>query len=302
MLKEKCQQLRDSPTFEIFIIGVIMFAGILVGIETSESILQRFRPIFTLLDKTILAIFVVEILVKMGAEGKRPWRYFLNAWNVFDFLIVAVCFIPFVGSWVAIVRLARILRALRLVTAVPKLQILVGALLSSIPSMFYVSILLALHFYVYAVMGTLFFRENDPGHFGHLGLASLTLFRVVTLEDWTDVMYTAVYGSDIYPAQGAIPVGPDPHSFGLWAVLYFVTFVIIGAMVMINLFIGVILTSITEAQAEQLRNKMHLHSNEEEQELLEKIQNLESQVQSIRTTLQKKWSKRHNATYLKELD
>ena len=126
------------------------------------------------------------------------------------------------------VRLARILRAARLVTQIPRLQVLIGALLKSLPSMGYVSILLGLFFYVYAVMGTFLFRDNDPGHFADLGHSMTTLFQVVTLEDWTDVMYSAFYGTDVYPAQGPIPQGPIPEAFGYWGVFFFSSFVIIG--------------------------------------------------------------------------
>lgn len=289
MLQNTCTKIRDSVFFEKFIIGVIILAGIVVGIETSDAIVETHHTLLHFIDTVILWIFVGEILIKIGAEGKKPWRFFGSAWNLFDFAIVAVCFLPFGGPWVAVVRLARILRALRLITAVPKLQILVGALLRSIPSMMYVSILLGLHFYIYAVMGTMFFKNNDPGHFGNLGLSCLTLFRVVTLEDWTDVMYTAIYGSHVYPAQGAIPVGPEPQAFGILAAIFFVTFVIIGAMVMINLFIGVILTSITEAQAEQLKEKMHLEAeHHQDKEILQGIERLEEEINSLKRAISQK--------------
>ena len=152
--------------------------------------------------------------------------------------------------------LFRVLRIIRLFSVLPRLRVLIDALLHSLPSMGYVSLLLIVHFYVYAVLGVFFFRGNDPGHFGDLGLSLLTLFRVVTLEDWTDVMYSAIFGTDVYPAQGAIPVGPDPEGFGLAAVLYFVSFVLIGAMVMINLFVGVMVNSISESHARQIEETM----------------------------------------------
>lgn len=286
----RLKTITHSKQFEYSIVAVIVLAGIIVGIETSETLSQRYHSVLSAVDTIILAIFVLEAVLKILAEGKHPWRYFNNPWNVFDFSIVVLCLMPFTGSWVAVVRIARILRVVRLVTSIPKLRILVSALLRSIPSMMYVSILLGLHFYIYAVMGTQFFRGNDPGHFGNLGLSCLTLFRVVTLEDWTDVMYTAIYGSDVYPAQGAIPVGTEPEAFGVFAAIFFVTFVVIGAMVMINLFIGVILTSITEAQAEQLREKMHLDDHQTEKEIFGKMLEMETQLKNLRETLQKRLS------------
>lgn len=249
-LSEIFRQITHHRAFERFILGVIIFAAILVGLETSIDFMAQYGNLIHLLDKVVLAIFTIEVVLKLIALSPRPWDYFKSGWNCFDFVIVAVCLIPSTGSWVAILRLFRILRVLRLITQIPKLQKLVTALLLSLPSLGYVAILLGMHFYVYAVLGVTFFRGNDPGHFGDLGLALLTLFRIVTLEDWTDVMYTAILGSNIYEAQGAIPVGPEPEAFGIWGIIYFVSFVMIGAFVMINLFIGVMVDSLAEAKTE----------------------------------------------------
>lgn len=284
-----CQKIRDDHRFEVFIIGVIVLAGVLVGLETSEKLVAQYGTILHGIDKLILLIFIAEIVVKMAAEGSRPLNYFRNGWNVFDFSIVAVCLLPSTGAWVTVVRLARILRAVRLITQIPRLQVLVGALLKSLPSMGYVSLLLGLHFYVYAVMGTFLFRGNDPGHFGDLGNSMLSLFRVVTLEDWTDVMYSSVYGTAVYNAQGPIPVGPEPHAFGYWGVLYFVSFVVVGAMVMINLFVGVMVTSLSEAQAESLRRKLDITAIEEHEIALEHtVDKLESELNELRRLLQER--------------
>lgn len=284
-----CQRIRDDHRFEVFIIGVIVAAGILVGLETSEDLVKQYGGVLHFIDKLILLIFVAEIVIKMASEGTRPLNYFKNGWNVFDFTIVAVCLLPSTGTWVTVVRLARILRAVRLITQIPRLQVLVGALLKSLPSMGYVSLLLGLHFYVYAVMGTFLFRGNDPGHFGDLGNSMLSLFRVVTLEDWTDVMYSAVYGTHVYQAQGPIPVGPEPAAFGWWGVLFFVSFVVVGAMVMINLFVGVMVTSLSEAQAEALRQKLDITAIEEHEQALERtVDKLESELTELRRLIQQR--------------
>lgn len=284
-----CQQLRNHRYFEPTIIGVILLAGVVVGLETSPALMESHGTLLKTLDRIILAIFVVEIGIKILAEWPRPLQYFRSGWNIFDFTIVAICLMPFAGPWVAVIRLARVLRILRLVTTVPKLQIIVGALLRSLPSMGYVGILLFLHFYIYAVLGTFFFRENDPSHFGNLGLSLITLFRVVTLEDWTDVMYSAMYGTDVYPAFGPILTGPEPEAFGIWAVIYFVSFVSIGAMVMINLVVGVMVTSISEAQAEQLREKLEVDQIEAHEEQIEAtLDRIESQIADLRDQLRRR--------------
>src|SRR5690606_7410906 len=230
---------------------VIVLAGVLVGLETYPSLVERYHSALHIGDQIILWIFVVEIVVKMAAEGNKPWRYFLDPWNVFDFVIVSACFLPFEGNAVTVLRLLRLLRVLKLVKALPKLQILVGALLKSIPSMVYVSVLLFLLFYVYAVAAVFLFGENDPLHFRNLEYAMLSLFRVVTLEDWTDLMYINMFGCDRYGYDAdSVVLCTAPKAQPIASALYFVTFVLSGTMIILNLFIGVIMSGMAEAQAE----------------------------------------------------
>lgn len=250
-MKEFLKKIADSNWFQTSITVVILLAGVLVGMETYPALVERHHHLIHVLDQIILWIFVLEIVVKMGAEGKRPWRYFLDPWNVFDFIIVAACFLPFEGNAVTVLRLLRLLRVLKLVKALPKLQILVGALLKSIPSMVYVSILLFLLFYVYAVAAVFLFGENDPLHFKNLEIAMLSLFRVVTLEDWTDVMYINMYGCDQYGySADSVVQCYAPKAQPLLGALFFVSFVLTGTMIILNLFIGVIMSGMDEAQAE----------------------------------------------------
>lgn len=240
--------IAHNKVFQYFITAVILSAAVLVGLETSESIARQYEGTFAFLNNLILAIFTIEVIINMAAHGSKPWRYFLDPWNVFDFLIVAVCFMPFDATYVAVLRLVRILRVLRLVTAIPKLQVLVGGLIKSLPSMTYVGILLGLLFYVYAVMGVVLFRANDPVHFGDLGIAMLSLFRIVTLEDWTDIMYIAMQGCNNYGYDGMAELCTSPEASPGIGVFYFVSFVLMGTMIMLNLFIGVILNSMDDAR------------------------------------------------------
>ena len=257
---EPLRKIVDSNFFQYFILGCILLAAVLVGLETYPQIEARYENTLEILNAIVLWIFVVEAAMKMAQHGKHFYRYFYDPWNLFDFTIVVVCFLPVNASYAAVLRLARIMRALRLMTAMPQLQLIVGALIKSIPSMGYVGILLALNFYVYAVMGVFLFRANDPFHFYDLQTAMLTLFRVVTLEDWTDVMYINMYGSDMYggyddlnAANAHQEIYPDPSKCPgpLIGAAYFVSFVMFGTMIMLNLFIGVILNSMDEARAER---------------------------------------------------
>jgi voltage-gated sodium channel len=242
--------IADSKQFQRTITALIIFAGILVGLETYPSLEQQYGTVLHLLDKVVLGVFIFEIVVKMGAEGSRPWRYFKDPWNVFDFVIVAAALLPFGGSAATVLRLLRLLRVLKLVRALPKLQLLVSALLKSIPSMGYVSLLLFLLFYVYAVAAVFMWGQNDPIHFGDLQIAMVSLFRAVTLEDWTDLMYIQMYGCDVYGYGGNEALCTAPSASPVAGAAFFVSFVLVGTMIILNLFIGVIMKGMEEAQAE----------------------------------------------------
>ena len=252
-----CYKLSRNNFFNQFIIGTILLAGIVVGAQTYKEFAEENAAVLHFLDQIILGIFTVEALIKILAEGNRPLNYFKNPWNVFDFAIVAACLLEPVlqlgGAFLPVLRLLRILRVLRLITAIPKLQLLVTCLLKSLPSMFYVSILLFLLFYVYGAMAVFLFGENDPIHFRNLQTSILSLFRVVTLEDWTDVMYINMYGSNAYgySADDLSKWNPASSQSPLGAAIFFVSFVLIGTMIVLNLVIGVIMNSMDEIKKER---------------------------------------------------
>ncbi|MBM3277755.1 MAG: ion transporter [Candidatus Handelsmanbacteria bacterium] len=230
---------------------VILFAGVLVGVETNAEFAAAHHGVLLFLDRLILGIFTLEMLIKMGAEGRRPWNCFGDPWNVFDFLIVAVCYLPIHSQYVTVLRLLRLLRVLRLVRALPRMQLLVAALFKSIPSMVYVAGLMMLLFYVYAVAGVFVFGKNDPIHFSSLGRAMLSLFGVVTLEGWVELMNIQIYGCDRY-GYGEFPeLCTSPLAMPAAGIGYFVSFVLLGTMVVLNLFIGVIMNGMEEAQRER---------------------------------------------------
>jgi voltage-gated sodium channel len=227
-----------------------------VGVQTFKAFAGEHAIVLNTLDSFILGVFVIEAVIKILAEGNRPQNYFKNPWNVFDFIIVVACLLgPVIhlgADFLPVLRLARILRVLRLVSAIPKLQLLVSCLLRSLPSMFYVSILLFLLFYIYGTMAVFLFAENDPIHFRNLQTSILSLFRVVTLEDWTDVMYINMYGSENYgySSNDLAKWSPISSASPLGGALFFVSFVLIGTMIVLNLVIGVIMNSMDESNAE----------------------------------------------------
>jgi voltage-gated sodium channel len=257
---EKIKRLVNSASFQRFILALIVISGILVGFETYPAFSEG-TPIgnaIMAVQTVILWIFVAEQALKIAACGSRPWNYFRQGWNLFDLAIIVVCFLPLDAKFATVFRLARLLRTLRMVTVLPRLQVLVGALLKSIPSLGYIGLLLGLHFYVYACAGTFLFGKNDPMRFGSLHQTGLTLFQVLTLEGWNDVLATQNNGSDAeYPdswkeiAERTRPGYRHSHGQPMASAIYFVTFILLGTMIMLNLFTGVIISSMEEAQEER---------------------------------------------------
>lgn len=247
------RQLANAPWFHYFVTLVIVLAGALVGVETSPELVARHAELLHLLDRIILGVFVLEIVIKLVAEGATPWRYFRDPFNCFDFAIVAVTLLPLGAQYVTVLRLLRLLRVLRLVHALPRLQILVSALLKSIPSMAYVAVFLGLLFYVYGVAGVFLFGKNDPARFGSLGTAMLSLFTVVTLEGWAELMYLQLDGCEPVVSGVANALCATPVARPIAAPLYFITFILFGTMIVLNLFIGVIMNSMQEAAVETAR-------------------------------------------------
>jgi voltage-gated sodium channel len=218
----------ESPRFQNFIIAVILINAITLGLETSKSAMASFGGLLLTIDKLALLIFIAEIGTKLLVYR---WGFFKNAWNVFDFVIVAVALIP-AGEGLAVVRALRILRALRLISMVPQMRLVVQALLSAVPAMGSVMALLALIFYVAAVMSTKLFGADFPEWFGSIGASLFTLFQIMTLESW---------------AMGVVRPVMEKHPLA-W--IFFVPFILVMTFMVLNLFIAIVVNSMTGAAAE----------------------------------------------------
>lgn len=214
---------------QTFIVWVIVINSITLGLETSPQISARFGGLLSLVDKVALGIYTVELSLKyLALRGKM----FKDAWNIFDFCIVAIAYIPASGP-LTVLRSLRILRALRIVSSVPKLRIIVQSLLQSLPSIGWISLLLVVVFYVFAVIGTRLFGAAFPAWFGSLSETYFTLFQVLTLESWS--MGIARPVMDQYP----------------YAYLFFVPFVLVTSFVVLNVFIAVIVNAMSDVREEE---------------------------------------------------
>lgn len=275
--------MTGQQLFKSVVFALILLSTAIIGIETYEQLPEIWQPRLMLVDQLIVAGFSIEILLKILARGKKPLSFFSDPWNVFDFIVVAVCLFPAGDThFVAVFRVFRVLRVLRMITFFPKLRLLIDTLLKSIPSMGYVFVLLFLLFYVYSIIGVFAFRYSDPVHFGNLHQAAMTLFKVLTLEGWVEIM-------EAQTAWGIAPGGGQINVAGTF--LYFASFILIGAMIVMNLFIGVIMNSMQESQEEmikEIRDAGLKDGNAERMigRLLERLDELKVDLNQLRSEIQ----------------
>jgi len=242
-----CRRIIDDKRFPRLTGLAIGLSALLLGLEATPSFVARFGDTLKFFDAFVLGFFIFEISVKILAEGRYPHRYFKDGWNTLDFIIVASCLVPSGSSALAVFRLVRVLRILRLVTSSPRLQQIVSALLKSVPSMGYVAFLLFIHLYMFGVLGTFLFAKNDPVHFGSLGNSLLTLFQVLTLEGWADILRIQILGCDKFGYEAFAEACRSPQPSPVAAIAYFISFIVLGTMIILNLLIGVFVNGMAEA-------------------------------------------------------
>jgi len=260
--KEKIIKIRKSSWFSNLTTGIILFYAIALGFKTIHEIADPYGTLFYSIDMFVTVYFLVEILIKLYSE-KNIKDFFKSGWNVFDFIIVIITLLPLENSsFAAIARLMRIFRVLRLLNSRPELKKIIDMLIGAIPAIVDIVILMFIIFYIYAIVGNFFFEELKSGLWKDFLTAMLTLFRVLTFEDWTDVMYEAM---ELYS----------------WAWLYFVSFVIIAAFVFFNLFVAVIIDEMQKINSEQTDEQL---SREEDKIdlLLEKVTQLQEEIQELK--------------------
>jgi len=212
-----------------FIIAVIIVNAITLGLETSSIAMDAAGPLIVLIDRICLGIFVIEILVKLVAYRSG---FFRNGWNVFDFIIVGIALIPG-GAGLSVLRALRILRVLRVISVAPSLRRVVEGFVTALPGMGSVFLLMALIFYIGAVMATKLFGATFPDWFGNLGLSAYSLFQIMTLESWSMGIVRPVM--EVYP----------------YAWMFFVPFIMVTTFAVVNLLVGLIVNSMQDAHAEE---------------------------------------------------
>ncbi|MCC5851345.1 MAG: ion transporter [Alkalimonas sp.] len=258
---QRLKEIEQSRAFQGFVIAVIVIAALAVGAKTYRLPAWLEQSI-GLLDVAITLFFLIEISIRfLSAEQKA--RFFHNGWNLFDTLIVLASLVPLPDSEMVVIgRLLRVLRVLRLVSIVPELRFLINALLKAIPKMGYIALLMFIIFYIFAAIGSIFFADIDEFLWGDIAISMLTLFRVATFEDWTDVMYDTMA---VYPLS--------------W--IYYLVFIFLTTFIFLNMMVGVIL----EIMTNETRKEDHQQQEDHHTELLQQLAMLQQQVTQLNQRL-----------------
>lgn len=240
-LQNKLYLIRSNKFFELFVIGIIIFSALVIGVKTYDVPIHVSRGII-FLDWFITVFFMVEITIRFLGEPQKKY-FFKSGWNIFDTLIVVVSLIPIDDSEMALVgRLVRIFRVLRMVSIIPELRRLLTSLLKALPQLGYVALLMFIIFYIYGAIGSMFFSTINEFLWGDIAASMLTLFRIMTFEDWTDVMYETM---EVYPLS--------------W--IFHISFIFLAAFAFLNMIIGIVV-NVLEAEHQKEREEKALAEGE----------------------------------------
>jgi voltage-gated sodium channel len=231
-----CARIVDRAWFQGVVVGAILANAVVLGLETYDGFADEHEAVLDALNEAFLALFTVEILIRIAAHGNRPGEYFRSGWNAFDFAVVALAYVPWVRQSVTLLRVVRVLRVARLLTVLPGLRVVLAGLFRSIAPLASVAMLTFFLLYLYGMLGWLLFGDHDPEHFGNIGRALLTLFQLLTLEGWNEVLATE-------------------QEYSQWSWVYFVSFILIGSFLVLNLVIAIVLNSVEEAREEERRRR-----------------------------------------------
>ena len=224
----------EHPRTQRVILYLILINAVLLGLETSPGVMNRFGTLIRLMDQAILAIFVIEILLRVSVHRLA---FFRDPWSLFDFLVIGIALLPATGQ-LSVLRTLRVLRVLRVLTVVPSMRRVVAALLGAIPGLASIALVLGIIYYVFAVIATNLFATSFPEWFGNLGRSLYTLFQIMTLESWS---------------MGIARPVMDQHPFA-W--MFFITFILIATFTMLNLFIAIIVNAMQNFSESEHRDDL----------------------------------------------
>jgi voltage-gated sodium channel len=224
----------DSATFTSIVVATIAVNAAVLGLQTYDGVVDRWGDLLDVINGVCLTIFLVELVIRMASYWPRPLAFFRNGWNVFDFVVILAVFVPGIRQNSTLLRLLRLLRVVRIVRLLPDLRVLLQGVWRSVPPLASIGAVTAAILFVYGMVGWIWFGDEIPEQWGNIGRAMLTLFVMLTLENFPLYM------------DAAMEVEP-------WAWIYFVSFILVAAFIVLNVLIGVVLNSMEEAREHERR-------------------------------------------------
>lgn len=224
--------LVDSERFQIFIGSIIVANAIVLGMETYSGLMQDYGSILTTLNTAFYLVFLAELITRIASYGLRPWNFFRDGWNIFDFIVIGGALIPAVREQATVLRLLRLARIVRLMRFLPDARVLILTITKATPSVLSMAVLTILLLFIYGIVGWTLFGEAMPEQWGNVGTAMLTLFVLLTLEN--------------FPTYLA-----DASAISPWATVFFLSYVLLAAFIIVNLLIGVVISAMERAREEE---------------------------------------------------
>ena len=232
--QQRLEAIKSNRLFEFFAVGIIIFSALLIGAHTYTDPTQQ-PTLLQVLDVSVTMFFLIEILIRFLAERDKK-AFFKDAWNVFDTLIVVISLIPIDNAEMAVLgRLIRIFRVLRMISIIPELRLILNSLFKALPQLGYVMLLMFIIFYIYAAIGSTLFESVNPVLWGNISISMLTLFRVMTFEDWTDVMYETMEHEN-----------GSPYSW-----LFYLSLIFFTTFAFLNMIIGIVVNVMEDERQKQ---------------------------------------------------
>ncbi|WP_405974737.1 ion transporter [Streptomyces sp. NBC_00988] len=228
-LARRCRTVTEARWFALGVFAVILANAALLGIETYPGLAADWHHWLRLAEHACLAAFTVEILLRLAAHADRPRDFAKDPWNLFDLAVVLCAFLPVVRENTTVLRLLRLARVLRTARFLPQLRVVLVAVARSLPGTLSFLLVGGLVLYVYAMVGWVFFGRHDPEHYGSIGRAVLTLFLLMTLDGIGDAVHAGL-------------------EISRWSLVYYASYVLLASFVLVNVLIGVVLTSLDDAR------------------------------------------------------
>jgi len=260
------ERIVDAHWFQLFISGVIVLNAVVLGIETYVEPGSPTFDTLMLVNEAFYLVFLAELILRIASYGRRPWNFFRSGWNIFDFIVIGAALIPAVRAQAEVIRLLRLARIVRLLRFLPDARVLIATMGKALPPVFSMIVLVVLILFIYGMVGVTVFGEALPDQWGDIGTAMMTLFVLLTLENFPTYLEQA----------------QEVTSF---ATVFFLSYVLIAAFVVLNLVLGIVIGSMEEAREEERRRELQ-EAEDEHASLLAAIQGMRTQLDLVERRLQ----------------